>query len=378
MSTITTASDLKAQADQLYASRQYPEAIDLYRQVLELTPMSIPTMRSLGLALILSQQLDEGLEYCRRAASIEPRDPENRYAYGYGLGVANQYREATYEFDEVLALQPYHIPAKNALVYSLLNYSKQLADNDLIAAEGPLDRAYKVDSGNPEVVAALLGLYHESGQRGKAMKLLGSMPDPIKNHGMVRPVVERIERDPEYQTALRQAAVSQQVTRTSGATAAPHQPAMHQIPCPNCRQMIMNFAAICPHCNFQLRQVGTFAGRDRGPAYAWQEIALTIMALLWIIAAGFDFYRGMQVQIEGLQGFLLILAGSRLVVGLGLLFRSEWISFIAKILCYISLFSGGYGFMITMAMGDVVGMIVNAITIGVAGFLVYLINYCMD
>ena len=83
---------------------------------------------------------------------------------------------------------------------------------------------------------------------------------------------------------------------------------------------------------------------------------------------------------EGTSGpfaFFFIVSLAQFVIGLGLLFRQEWIAFIAKIMCYITLFTSAYGLMIDFGLGHILAGVLDIVTLGIAGFMVYLINYVM-
>ena len=184
-------------------------------------------------------------------------------------------------------------------------------------------------------------------------------------------IVAKLTADPEYQAAVRQASYAQPSAGIPRPAAA--QP-MKQVPCPNCRQMIMDFAALCPHCNFQIRAMGTFAGRDTGPVYEWQEIVYTIIAVLWTLSAGYDLFRSFKLT-GFLQGPMVVLSGLSLICGIGLLLKNSTLAFICKILAYITLFAAAYGLMISVTMGWWGSAAFNAAQLAIAGLLVYLINY---
>jgi hypothetical protein len=141
---------------------------------------------------------------------------------------------------------------------------------------------------------------------------------------------------------------------------------------------IMDFAAICPHCGFQNRSTGTFVGRDTGPDRNWQEIAYMIMSGIWTLMAIYDVVHAIGIGLQGLGGFLAFLAAIRVGIGIGLLLHLEWLAFVAKVLCYITLFSSAYMMMIGFAFGaPIIGLLYLLQGAGTC-FLVYLINFEMD
>ncbi|HZH98363.1 MAG TPA: tetratricopeptide repeat protein [Fimbriimonadaceae bacterium] len=371
-------ADPRSRADALYHQGDYAGAVAEYRNAVKLAPTSAQALKGLGLSLVLSQSVDEGLDACAKAAALMPADAECRYAHGFALGSAQRYKEAADEFDATLSLQPNHVGAKSSLVQALMAYSKELFQSgDPFAAEAPLARAYKIDGRNPQLTGTLLGLYHSTKQKGKAIKMYQELDDALKSQPLVKSVIEKMEADPECQNAIRHA---QMAVRSTSGTAKPAQaaPTVKTVPCPNCRQLIMEFAAICPHCNFQNRATGTFAGRDTGPSVMWQEVALTILAILWCAGAAWDIYAALQIELEPLKATLATFSLARLGIGVGLLLKSDWVGFIAKIVCYITLFSSGYGVMVGWGLGYFVPGAISFFQMCMAGFLIYLINTVLD
>lgn len=370
----TLQDDQRSRADELYSQGQYAEAATIYEQLLKEAPASAQLMRVLGLSLVLDHRPEEGIAMCKKAGVLQPTDPEVRYAYGYALGAAHRYDEAIPELDAALSLKPNHIPAKQALVYALATRGKELLDTDAMGAERNFDRAYKMDSKNPAMLALLLDAYVKSHQKGKAIALIKSADEQTKSSDQVRSIVKMLEADPEYQASLKQVAMQ---SKPLDAKPANPQPEMQQVPCPQCKLPIMSFAALCPHCGYKIRAMGTFAGRDAGPAVEWQEVAFTIMAIIWVALAGFQLYSGLQIKFEGLQSYVVIMAAIQIGVGLGLLFRVEWLGFVGKIMCYLTLLSASIGVMTSMGLGRWLLFGMNILQLAVAGFMIYLINYVM-
>lgn len=373
--------DIKTNADELYAKQDYAAAAVEYRKLVEAQPSSTSAMKSLGLSLVLSKQVDEGVQICKTAAAMQPADAEIRYAYGYALGAANRFGEAIPELDASLSLQPNHVPARQGLIYCLLSYGQTLVQGDPLAAEQNIDRARKLDSKNAHIAGVLLDLYVNGGQRGKAVKLIQSLDDSLKDQSPLKEKLAALKEDPEYQTQLRQVAVAKQAAGPSMAAAPPPSSTLKQVPCPNCKQPIMDYAAICPHCNFRNRETGTFSTHDTGPKYEWQEIAYTIMSLIW---TGLAIWAGIQAFPDAQRGnfsdfstLALISACTQALIGLGLVFRQEWIAFIAKIFCWITILPYAIWFTVYFSAGRWQPALINGAQVAVTGFMLYLMNYVM-
>lgn len=95
---------------------------------------------------------------------------------------------------------------------------------------------------------------------------------------------------------------------------------------------------------------------------------LAVVSLVLLLADG----------TSGMNGLNITLAGARFVLGLGLIFRWEWISFIAKIFLWLSVASNGFFAMLMIMAGIWVPGLIFLVTAGISAFLIYLINYCMD
>jgi tetratricopeptide (TPR) repeat protein len=375
----STLEEVQARAAELYGRGDFTAAADEYRKLIEINPRNAQALKGLGLSLVRAKQIEEGIQACANAALLQPTDAEVRYAYGYALGSARRYHEATEHLDAALNLQPNHIGAKQALVYSLLTQGQELVqNNDAYNAERYFDRAHKLDQQNPEITGALLNALYLTQQKGKLTQALKELDDRTKQHPSVQPVIAKIEADPDYQAAVKTASYASAPT----APAKPSAQTLQQTPCPNCRQMIMEWAAVCPHCNFRIKAMGTFATHDRGPNVIWQEVALTIVAILWSLSAAYDLYKGLQIQIEMIKALVVTLSGASLGVGLGLLFRIDWLGWIAKLLLCLNILGGLYSILLATAATKTGVMLaimgVSVLQIAIAGFLLYLINYCMD
>lgn len=362
--------------DQLYAQGNYDGAASAYRDAVAKNPANATAWKSLGLSYIALKQFDEAIEAGRKAAELQPGNAETRYGYGYALGASGRYADAIRELDASLHLQPNNGAAKQALVYSLVQVGLSSFNDDPYDAEKAFDRAHKLDQKNPHVIAHLLDLYLFMGQKGKAVQLIKTLSEDQKKDATIKVSLEKMEQNADFKAALGQAAMQQQVSAQPAQAAKPAAPAIQQVPCPNCRQMIMDYAAICPHCNFQIRQYGTFAGiKNSTPSTTWQEVAYTICAILWCLESVFGIVVGLMSPSEGMKAYMVTKGVANLGVGIGLVFRTEWVMFIGKILCYINILGSGIGTMIGFMGGAPIIGAINLAFLCLFCFMVYLINY---
>lgn len=369
---------LKSKADELYANQDYLGAAEEYKKLLENQPANPVLRKQLGLALTLGKKIDEGLEQLKTAAAMQAADPEVRYAYGYGLGMAGKFDEAIEELDVALNLQPNHIPARQGIIYCLLTSGQALAQVNPVLGEQRLDRAFKLDPKNAHVASTLLTHMVRSNQKGKAINFIKDLDAHIKTQTPLKENLEKLQIDPEYMTHMKQLAMAQK--STAPAPVAPNAGGtFKQIPCSACNQMIMDYAAICPHCNTRLRATGTFAGMDTGPAVEWQEVAYTIMSIfiigLSILGIFLSFPDAQKGGFKEVGTVPFVAACFQLFIGLGLVFRQEWIGFLAKIFLYLRVAVSLPFFAVYLFAGRWLVAGEHLLQIVVAGFMIYLINY---
>lgn len=369
------ATSLRAQADDLYARQQYEEAIALYKQALVAEPNSYALSKSLGMALATVKRFDEAVEACQKAALMQPADGEIRYGLGYALAGAGRLDEAIKELDGVLYLQPNHVQAKQMTVYCLMQRGRRDLESNPMSAEQDLDRAHKLDPRNPEVTAALLQAMVDANQRGKVVNFLQAMDGTMKSHAAVAPIISKIENDCNYEVALKHASMRQ----APASIATPAKPAANidQVPCPQCKLPVMSYAAICPHCSFKIKQFGTFATHDTGPAHEWQEIAYLIVAILWTLGAGLQLFLAFQTR-GFLRDFFLTYSSVQLILGLGLIFRQGTLMFLARIFCFLAIIVSAWQTLVAMMLGQVVLGLIQLVILGLAAFMAYLIGYVGD
>ena len=136
-------------------------------------------------------------------------------------------------------------------------------------------------------------------------------------------------------------------------------------------------AFICPHCNFRIKEAGTFAGRDTGPAYCWQDVALTIMSIILILLVVIDIFRAFQLP-ELARPFVLTFDAGLMYLYVGCLLRWELPMTIAKYLLYLPLLYSGFFCMMSFMVGAWGAAIVLLLATSAVGFMVYLINWASD
>lgn len=190
----------------------------------------------------------------------------------------------------------------------------------------------------------------------------------------------KLADDPEFSKILSHAAMDHRVANVQNSMKVAPNPATQQsgyvryVPCPACKQQIADFAAICPHCQTRLKATGTFAGRNTGPDYTWQEKALTIMAILILL---FNIV-SMALTWSLTHEFSISMAFSILgcAVSLGILFRNDTIMTFAKWIYILNLLGSILGLLYGFV--NPVYLIAPLMGIGFYGFMVYLLTQEVD
>lgn len=376
------STDPKQAALELFNQRDFAGAADKYREAIQSEPHAHALHRGLALSLANSGQLDDALTSAQKAAELQPSDAENQYALGFAFGKSGRWAEAIRALDACLYLNPNHGYAKPALVAALVELGKQERANEPREAIKHFDRAVKLDRNNPYALAALIECEIAAGHKGQVVTTIQNADSRIKEAEPVKSLIAKLAQDPEYAVHMKHADMGKQTSqgRVTATTAPPPATAggPKHVPCPNCRQMIMDFAAICPYCNTKLKAIGTFAHHDRGPDVIWQELALTICSVIWIIMSVIGTIATLQQPSGPSQNFGLTVEGFRFLVGLGFLLRWEWMAFVGKI--YLWLAAAGYAAMLLLgAMAGIwVLALIGLVSVCLAGFMIYLVSYCID
>lgn len=368
--------DPKARGDEFLRAHDYDAAILAYREAIKQQPTGAYAYRMIANCYLAMQGYADAVEWAEKGASLQPTDPEARYALGYALGASGRYLEGIRELDATIELSPTHIAAKQALVYCLTQVGNQLAQTDLKDAEPYFDRAHKLEQNNPHHFATLLDLYMRSGQRGKAIKIYQDVSEAVRGSKDAEAVVKRFESDPEYKAAVRQTSFGSPPSTSVSPKPTATQP--QQIPCPGCGLPIMSFAAVCPHCRRKLKAYGSFADIDRGPAVEWQEVAFTITAILWTLWNGAGVVTGLMQKNETARMFYTTINVLFCLVGVGMVFRWQTPMFIGRIIVWLGIIYAAWMVLVSAMVGV---WIIAAIFAGfflVSAFMAYLFSYVSE
>lgn len=356
-----------------YLQGDYPSAERQLSEAVQFRPDWAEGWSYLGFSQYMQKKYPEASASLERAVMIDSENAEARYGLGLVHAAMRQVDAAIACWDETVRVKPDHADAKRSLVGGLIFRAQQeIAAKDYDRAERDLDRAIKVDRTQSQAALVLANHFIEQSMTARAQKVVGEaisrMPDDPQLVALAAKLDVRPDHDlqvlAQQQQARRQVAKSQEV------------------PCPACKRPVMEWAAICPHCNTQIKAMPSqFAGRqDATKAYAWQDVMYYIMVSLWmlnslapVLLVGFA--KGWDIAFSGFGMAVNTINLISAAIALGLYFLNDFCMTIAKILCYINLFFGAIGLITSFFIGFYLLAAMNLLSLGIAGFMVYLLNY---
>jgi tetratricopeptide (TPR) repeat protein len=329
-------SEIKALADDLYAKQDYLGAAEEYRKLAAQHPNNAVVLKQLGLALTMGKFVDDGIGHLKQAALLQPTDPEIRYSHGYALGNAGRFDEAIEELDAALNLQPNHIAARQGVIYCLLTSGQEIFQVNPVPGEQRLARASKLDAQNPHVAAAYLEALVKTKQVGKAVAYIKDIDDVVRKQSPLRELLDSLESDKDFALHLKHSAVATKpdpLPYTQSRT-------IQQVSCPACKKPVMSYVTTCPHCGLHIRQSVGFTTRRSTSSGEWQDLAFTLTAIAWLVLAGLEFWvaypMSQKAKMGNMYSVQIVACIFQAFFGLGLLFRQEWLSYLAKVYGYVS------------------------------------------
>ncbi len=306
-----------------------------------------------------------------RAIAMEPNHAEGHYGLGLVRAAQNKTDEALACFEDSLRLNSGHAAAKHALICGLIfRGQKRIEDRDFERGEKDLDRAIKLDRSNPAPVLALAKYFLAYNQEGRAAKVVSDGLASIADDAELNALGTQLNVKAKAAAVVaQQQAQTRQVVQQS-----------QEVPCPSCKQPIMPWAVTCPHCMTQLKARPTsFDHLKGGPSTTWQEVTYYVVSALWLL----DGCRPLLVALlfsksailTGFVPILVAVGAVKVAIALGLLFRVEWLQFLAKIFCIIDILLSGYGVILSMALSQWGGFAINLISLVLTCLLLYLISF---
>jgi hypothetical protein len=155
------------------------------------------------------------------------------------------------------------------------------------------------------------------------------------------------------------------------------------IVCPKCNATLPPKSVRCQFCGTDVSRVERPAevkvhrGYDAPP---WVWTWYTIVCIYWMLDGVFQIVLGAGVVSDSKSIVRIVIGFLLLIVGFGLLFRVRFLRGVAHILCWLSLLTGFYDFLIGLIFTVVDGPIgyifafVSLLRAALSAFMIYLIG----
>lgn len=364
-----THQEALSEAQALHGQGDVDGAIARLRQESLASPGAPAVWTALGAMLLAKQDHAEAQRAYAQATALAPQDAEAHYGHGYALVGSGLFAPAIGVLDEALRLKPNHIPAKKLLVHALMQEGRRQAPVDPREAEDLVLRAHRLERADPEPIAMLLEIHGVLNAPQKAIHLLQDVPESVRQDPRVAALVQKWQQHPGFR-------LDPPKRQPLGANLA--QDAQHKtIPCPGCGQPIMEWAAICPHCNHTIRAMT----RHRDPRLdkaEWQEGAYNIVIVLYAAFFLLGTVIGVITSSGGERTGIVIGGIVNTAFAVGLYLRWETLFLVARIFLWLQIFFFAIWTIGSIMSGTILGVVLFITATAVSGFVLYLVNYVGD
>ncbi len=358
---------------QLYMDQDYPGAEAQLSEAVKARPDWAEGWSYLGYSQYMQQKFTEAATSLERAVMMNQDDPEARFGLGLVWAALKRVDAAVACWNETLRINPNHVNAKRSLVGALIHRATMyFEDKDYDRGEADLERAIKIDRSNPEAVVILGNHFIDHNMTQRAQKTIKEALGFLPNDGQIQAMAVKVGVDADRvgPSPVRDLQSKQQVQKSQ------------EIPCPHCKRPVMEWAAICPHCNTQIKAIPSlFATRQaQTRAYEWQDVMYYIIAVIWTVDGCFPFLYigfvyGFDTAFSGMAAVPTTLGLASVLLGIGLLVQNDFAMTLAKWLSIIDILWSVLAIMIHFYAKQPVQVVMDIVSIGLNGFLIYLLNY---
>lgn len=115
MQTQPEVAEIFDRANAIFAEREFNQAVQIYRQCLDVRPDFADAHNNLGNALLALGQIDDAIACYQRAIDLRPDFPEAHYNLGAGLQSAGRFDESAEAYRDALKLVSDLLAAQNNL-----------------------------------------------------------------------------------------------------------------------------------------------------------------------------------------------------------------------------------------------------------------------
>jgi TolB-like protein/Flp pilus assembly protein TadD len=199
-------SDIQASvafADYLIAIGKPQEAVSVGQRAVELDPLNVRALGTLGWIYYLARRYDEGINHMLSALELHPEDPAARYDLAMNLTGAGRFDEAAAEIDAMVQLMP--ALRSSPLILAVEAYTHSLCGRTNEAAES-LARLKELST-TRYVAPCSLALAHFSvGDIAGTFEFLEKaleIRDTQLLANLIVPAADPVRSDPRFQDILR-------------------------------------------------------------------------------------------------------------------------------------------------------------------------------
>lgn len=235
-----------------------------------------------------------------------PQDQVVHFAFARALSMSGQLEQAKAAYESVLALNPNH-PAAPQAIQQLCATLAIRDENDPTVAVTWLYRAWELKRDDPQLAASVLDVYVKNGWDQGANDFVAMLDPNLQNHPKIRQLRQQLPKpQPQAKTPL--------------------DPTYEN--CPFCKQQVIFGATTCPHCKMQIR-ASAFSANSGGQD--WQTVALTVLCILMILLNATNMIIVFASGEASSKGAVLGQSSLSLLSNVLILFRVEFAMAIARV-----------------------------------------------
>lgn len=374
-----TWAELREAGQKHFQAKEYEEAAKCFRQATNIQPGSPESWRALGFALNASGQYSEAVGAFQSSIGLDPNNAEGFFGVGLAYASNADDSRAIHAFDEALKIKPNHTAAKNSIVDALLRNGQMLLnEGDAHGGEQALERAYKLMRTSDHTVVPFVQHLIVSQQHKKAFDIIKAARLDAPDNPAIKALEEQMDGDPKLAHAKQVSAAQPQQRHRVQAQRPTQNP--DQVTCPCGAAKVMKWATVCPTCNQRIgdpsKRSSAFAGHEDLKGYTWIDVCYYIFSSLWLLWGVALLLLGLLSG--GLGGIFVVIGAINAGVALGLLYQVEWVQFVGKILMIVNFLGGTWQFMLGIAIGSPLQIVLGFIYTAMAAFFWWLISQLSD
>jgi len=153
-------TEVQQEAQSAYLAGDYCRAVTLFQETIQGAPHNPAAWQGMGYALYACKRMPEAVDAFRESLLLSGGTADGHFGLAMSLCAIGDDIGAAKELEATLALKSDHPAARKGLAVTLVRAArKQLANGQLSICEELLNKAYKHDRHNSDVVLALVDYY---------------------------------------------------------------------------------------------------------------------------------------------------------------------------------------------------------------------------